>query len=453
MSTPVNKRILVIDDNAAIQADYRKILGSGREETPAPSAARAAFFGEPAPAAPPAAGGFELESAYQGEEGLARARAALEARRPYALAFVDVRMPPGLDGVETARQLFELDPELQVVLCTAFADYSWEDLGRVLGRSDRLLILKKPFDPIEVVQLATALTEKWNSARRERENLADARRSELQARSYAASIATVNHALEAAQASSQATLASKCGFQGRLAAVLQESSAALHASLELGNLDSATTRCAEICNTARNLALQSGLDLNELQPAQVSYSPGALLDEVVARWRPRAQARGLQLASECLGALPLAVRGDPQLVGGIIDALVDNALRFTPSGSVRLTARLPLRDEGEEPQLLYSVIDSGPGIPPEEQPQAFEAFVHEAGWGARGQGAHFSLHTARRLVRYLGGNLELESKPGSGCTFQLQVPAGDLAGVEFGLYPPAALPSPGSAQPAAERRS
>jgi len=464
MSQPENRRILVIDDNASIQADYRKILGDGRESGPAGSEARAAFFGEPAPAATPAPCGFELESAYQGEEGLARVREALAAKRPYALAFVDVRMPPGLDGVETASQMFALDPELQIVLCTAFADYTWEDLGRKLGKSDRLLILKKPFDPIEVVQLATALSEKWNSARRERQNLAEARRAEMEARAYAASIATVNHALEAAHASAEATSTTKFEFLGRLAAVLQESSTALHASLELAcepgqsprgqqeSLETASARCAEICNTARNLALQSSLDLNALQPAHLPYSPGALLDEVVARWRDRAAARGLHLTGECRGALPIAVRGDAQLVGGILDALVDNALRFTPSGSVQLTLRLPLRDEGEEPALLYSVIDTGPGIPLELQASAFEAFVHEAGWGSRGQGAHFSLNTARRLMRFLGGNLELESTPGSGCRFQLSVPAGDLAGVEFALHPQAALPSAGSVQQASEAR-
>lgn len=453
MNKPENRRILVIDDNAAIQADYRKILGAGGESAPAASEARAAFFGEPAPAAAPSAAGYELDSAYQGEEGLERVREALGARKPYALAFVDVRMPPGLDGVETVARLFALDPELQVVLCTAFADYTWEDLGKKLGRSDRLLILKKPFDPIEVVQLASALTEKWNSARRERENLAEARRAELEARAYAASITTVNHALQAEHASSEATLANKFEFLGRLASVLQESSAALHVSLELAcepgqereaqrrSLDMANTRCEEICNTARNLALQASLDLDALQPASLPYSPGTLLEEVLGRWRNRAQARGLHLSAEFQGPLPRSVRGDAQLVGGILDALVDNALRFTPGGSVKLTLRLPLRDEGEEPVLLFGVSDTGPGIPLDAQPLAFEAFVHEAGWGSRGQGAHFSLHTARRLARFLGGNLDLESSVGGGCRFQLHVPAGDLAGVEFAPHPQAALPA------------
>ena len=116
MNKPENRRILVIDDNAAIQADYRKILGNGSEGAAPASEARAAFFGEPAHGSAPTAGGYELESAYQGEEGIARVRDALGARKPYALAFVDVRMPPGLDGVETVSQLFALDPELQVVL-------------------------------------------------------------------------------------------------------------------------------------------------------------------------------------------------------------------------------------------------------------------------------------------------------------------------------------------------
>jgi len=463
MSNPENRRILLIDDNAAIQADYRKILGAGQTGVAVPSEARAAFFGTPAAPESPAPGGFELESAYQGEEGLLRVREALDAKRPYALAFIDVRMPPGLDGVETAKRAFELDPELQIVLCTAFADYTFDDLGRVLGRNDRLLILKKPFDPMEVVQLATALTEKWNSARRERANLADARCAEMEARSYVASMATVNRALEAAHASAQATSVTRCEFLGRLSTVLQESSTALHTALELASepgqsaedqgraLEVAIARCDEICNTARNLALQSGLDRGVLEPAQHSYSPGGLLDETIAAWRAR--AGGSRLSGECVGAVPLAVRGDPELITGILDALLDNALRFAPDGPVRLTVRMPLQDEGEEPTLVYSVIDSGPGIPATAQPHAFEAFVHDAGWGARGQGAHFSLHTARRLVRFLGGNLELESTPGSGCRFHLRVPIGDLEGVEFGVHPPAPLPSAGTPQRAEELRT
>ena len=86
---------------------------------------------------------------------------ALKAGRPYALAFVDVRMPPGWDGVETTQKLWEVDPCLQVVLCTAYSDYSWDKMFELFGPRDDLLILKKPFDAVEALQLAQALTEKW----------------------------------------------------------------------------------------------------------------------------------------------------------------------------------------------------------------------------------------------------------------------------------------------------
>ena len=104
---------------------------------------------------------FEIDSAYQGQEGLAKLERSLAEGRPYALAFVDIRMPPGWDGVETIARLWQAYPNLQVVICTAYSDYSWNDIQRRLGQSENLLILKKPFDNIEVIQLAHALTRKW----------------------------------------------------------------------------------------------------------------------------------------------------------------------------------------------------------------------------------------------------------------------------------------------------
>jgi two-component system, NtrC family, sensor kinase len=104
---------------------------------------------------------FEMDSAYQGQEGLAMLEQAQKEGRPYWMAFVDVRMPPGWDGVETISRLWEVAPDLQVVICTAYSDYSWSSMTSRLKHRDRLVILKKPFDAVEVLQLAAALTEKW----------------------------------------------------------------------------------------------------------------------------------------------------------------------------------------------------------------------------------------------------------------------------------------------------
>jgi two-component system, NtrC family, sensor kinase len=104
---------------------------------------------------------FEIDSAYQGQEGLDLIGKSLLEDRPYSLAFVDVRMPPGLDGVQTTRMIWGKYPDLQVVMCTAFSDYPWEEILFILEYSDRMVILKKPFDNIEVLLLAIAMTEKW----------------------------------------------------------------------------------------------------------------------------------------------------------------------------------------------------------------------------------------------------------------------------------------------------
>ena len=159
----VNRRILVIDDNPSIHDDYRKILAA------APMVAdlsdmEAELFGEKA-SGRPSRPAFQLTDALQGQDGHRLAMAALQAGQPFALAFIDMRMPPGWDGMETTMRILADDPDIQVVICTAYSDYSWEDMAQRLGSTDRVLILKKPFDNVEVTQLAMALCRKWSLSR------------------------------------------------------------------------------------------------------------------------------------------------------------------------------------------------------------------------------------------------------------------------------------------------
>ncbi len=156
------RRILVIDDNQAIHEDFAKILRRDLDNTTALAEAEAELFG--GAAVESAYAGFQIDSAFQGEQGLAMVRQALAEHRPYPLAFIDVRMPPGWDGIETAARIWQVDPNIQIVICTAYSDYSWKQMLAKLGQSDRLIVLKKPFDNIEVLQLADALTQKWQRA-------------------------------------------------------------------------------------------------------------------------------------------------------------------------------------------------------------------------------------------------------------------------------------------------
>jgi CheY-like chemotaxis protein len=154
-----NRRILIVDDNPAIHEDFRKVLANGSQDEQGLAAAEEALFGASDRLA--LAKDFELDSAHQGQEAFEKVKRSIEDNRPYAMAFVDVRMPPGWDGIETVARIWKIYPELQVVICTAYSDYSWEEMIRKLEAASNLVILKKPFDSVEVLQLAHAFTRKW----------------------------------------------------------------------------------------------------------------------------------------------------------------------------------------------------------------------------------------------------------------------------------------------------
>jgi diguanylate cyclase (GGDEF)-like protein len=164
-------RLLLVDDNIAIHGDFRKVLGQDEagEAQAALALLEADLFGDAkASASRP---NFDIDSAYQGQEAVAMVRDALRDGRPYAMAFVDMRMPPGWDGLETIEHLWAVDPDVQVVICSAHTDYDWSEVVDRLKHPDKLLVLRKPAEPIEVLQCATALTRKWQNERVVREQM------------------------------------------------------------------------------------------------------------------------------------------------------------------------------------------------------------------------------------------------------------------------------------------
>jgi diguanylate cyclase (GGDEF)-like protein len=179
----LNRRILVVDDNPSIHDDFRSILQFDTESE-ALERARSALFGDASliQAHEP----FQVDCADQGQVALDLVQAANNAGRPYAVAFVDMRMPPGWDGLETIEQLWKVDAGLQVVVCTAYSDQPWGEIRERIGRTDKLLILQKPFNGIEALQLATALCWKWDLANKavgqlhELSRLVEERTAELQ---------------------------------------------------------------------------------------------------------------------------------------------------------------------------------------------------------------------------------------------------------------------------------
>ena len=152
------KRILIIDDNSKIHLDFKKILLVSKEKENDLDKLEETLLGKTPDLQDET---YSIDYASQGEEGFKMVEASIKDKEPYAVAFIDIRMPPGWDGIETISKIWEICPDLQIVICTAYSDYSWDDLFKKFGHTDKLLILKKPFDNIEVRQLTYTLSKKW----------------------------------------------------------------------------------------------------------------------------------------------------------------------------------------------------------------------------------------------------------------------------------------------------
>lgn len=158
MNSPISMqwRVLAIDDNISIHEDYKKVL-IPKENHKALLKSESLLFGDTEPESSTSEKfRYQIDSAFQGKDGFEMVRDSIEKGQLYSVALIDVRMPPGWDGVETARRIWEIAPDLPIVLCTAYADYGWDEISRELPRTEQLLILKKPFEPFELRQTVAA---------------------------------------------------------------------------------------------------------------------------------------------------------------------------------------------------------------------------------------------------------------------------------------------------------
>jgi diguanylate cyclase (GGDEF)-like protein len=211
-------RVLVVDDNTTVLDIFRKILTGGAEQPSADVNAldllESAIFLTPVSARKTESPRFEVDCLDSGEQACQLARVARDNGRPFALAFVDMRMPGGWDGLETIEGLWKADPAIHIVICTAYSDYSWDDILDRLGLSDRLLVLRKPFEKIEVLQMASALSQKWRTQQEQQLTLATLEQR-ITERTQALSAALAERQSYATQLQHQATHDTLTGLANR----------------------------------------------------------------------------------------------------------------------------------------------------------------------------------------------------------------------------------------------
>jgi len=462
MKTLSNRRILLIDDTPSIHDDFRKILTPPIEQSADLELMETVLFGgeaKPATTLPK----FELDSAYGGQEGLDTLRQAQQDNRPYALAFVDMRMPQGWDGVQTIEHLWAQDPRLQVVVCTAYSDYSWDELLDRLQAHDRLLILKKPFDNIEVRQVASTLTTKWEMTERAQlqmsrlEQLVEQRTEEFKQ----ASLALQREIDERKLLESQLVQSEKLASLGQLAAgVAHEINNPIgFVSSNLGTLDGYFGKLQEILDAyraseeaiasdelaARLKTLREQIELDFLCediPLLIKESKEGIgrVGQIVKdlkdfsrvdsseQWQWANLQQGIESTLNIV-ANELKYKADvikqyaqlpeieclPSQINQVIMNLIVNASQAI--GAERGT--ITLRSGVEAQRVWLEVSDTGSGIAPQNLQKIFDPFFTTK---PIGQGTGLGLSLSYGIVKKHRGEISVRSEVGVGTTFRVELP-------------------------------
>jgi signal transduction histidine kinase len=415
-------RILAVDDEEPILQSYRQILdGSGKTNPSSDSLNHLAaeLFGSAFAEELPESFPIELVCCNQSQQAIELIHQAQARQEPFAVVFLDMRMPPGNDGIWLAENIRRLDPAMQIVVVTGYSDTAPAQIRRRVPPADKLFYLQKPFHHHELHQFAIALGTKWlaDSALRQYqqnlENLVTQRTRELETAMAEAQAACVAKSQFLANMSHEirTPMNAIIGFTDVL---LEEPLSGPHRQY----VDAISTAGHTLLSVINDILDFSKIEAGKMEVRIVPVGVQEILNAVQTVIQPLAKGKKLSLQTAVQPGVPEILHTDPMRLQQCLLNLLGNAVKFTAKGQILLRV---LRENQD--WLCFQVEDTGVGIAPDKQAAIFEAFMQADNSNSRQYGGTgLGLTITKRLAELLNGTLSVSSTPGVGSTFTIRLP-------------------------------
>lgn len=425
-------RILLVDDNEAIHEDIEAILSSHQVDVDSElQELEDSLFGDSVSRNTDVLEKlkYKIDHAYQGEEAIRMVREAAENGKPYSLVFMDVRMPPGMDGIQAIQQIWKDYPYIEMVICTAYSDYSWDDIVQNLGSSDKLLFMKKPFDATALKQTALTLTTKWGLQQQAIE-YTDKLEKDVEERTR-----ELNKLVEDFKKMKEKAEKASIAKSAFLANMSHEIRTPMNGVMGMNDLLLETDLSVEqrelstmVKKSAKSLlrVINDILDLSKIEAGkmrleEVPFSIRDCTHEIVQILSFTSNDKGLSINKRIDDSIPEFLVGDPVRIRQVLMNFGGNAVKFTEKGQVSFDVEL-VESQNDSCTLKFSVTDTGPGISKEKQNDIFDTFTQgDASTTRKYGGTGLGLSICKELVDLMKGEIGLESEPGNGSTFWFSV--------------------------------